>query len=41
MRKVIGLGMAMSLEGKNKGHYPILDDFIKICEDFMLIHRGK
>jgi hypothetical protein len=31
----------MSHEGENKGHYPILDDFIEICEDSMLIHHGE
>jgi hypothetical protein len=41
VRKVIGLGIATSLEGENKGHYPILDDFIEICENSMLIHHGE
>ncbi|CAK9195908.1 unnamed protein product [Sphagnum troendelagicum] len=33
--------MATSPEGENKGRYPILDDFIEICEDSMLIHQGE
>jgi hypothetical protein len=33
--------MATSHEGENKGHYLILDDFIEICEDSMLIHPGE
>ncbi|CAN5972234.1 unnamed protein product [Sphagnum jensenii] len=41
VRKVIGLGIATSPKGENKGHYPILDDFIEICEDSMLIHHGE
>ncbi|CAN5970101.1 unnamed protein product, partial [Sphagnum jensenii] len=41
MWKVTGLGIATSPEGENKGHYPILDNFIEICEDSMLIHHGE
>jgi len=39
--KVIGFGIATSHEGENKGHYPILDDFIEIYEHSMLIHHGE
>jgi len=41
IQKVIGLEIATSPEGENKGHYPILDNFIKICEDSMLIHHWE
>ncbi|CAM6073244.1 unnamed protein product [Sphagnum tenellum] len=41
VRKVIGLEITMSHEGENKGHYPILDDFIEIYEDSMLIHHRE
>jgi hypothetical protein len=41
VRKVIGLKIATSHEGQNKGCYSILDDFKKIHEDSMLIHHGE
>lgn len=41
VRKVIGLGIATSPEGQNKGQYLILDDFKEIHENSMLIHHGE
>ncbi len=38
---IIGLRLATSYEGQNKGCYSILDDFKEIHEDFMLIHHGE
>ncbi len=39
--KVIGLGISISSQEENKGHYSNLDDFQEVYEDSMLIHHGK
>ncbi|CAK9193439.1 unnamed protein product [Sphagnum troendelagicum] len=41
VRKVIGMGISTSSLEENKGHYPNLKDFQKICEDSMFIHNGE